>query len=170
MLRLIWVMLDALVCLLVLLCSGSYWSRFSEFFDIRPLIIMKAYHTDPKFPYRQVWTNSVDPDQTALVWSGSTLFAEGTVWAGFTLFAEGAVWSGSTLFAQGTVWSGSKLFAEGVWSGSTLFAEGAVWSGVTLFAEGAVWSGATLFAEGAVWSGATLKEQFDLGLRCLLKE
>ena len=32
---------------------------------------------DPKFPDRQVWANSVDPDQTArgAVWSESTLFA-----------------------------------------------------------------------------------------------
>ena len=33
---------------------------------------------DPKFSDRQVWANSVDPDQTAperAVWSGSTLLA-----------------------------------------------------------------------------------------------
>ena len=36
------------------------------------------YHNDPKFSDRQVWANSVDPDQTAprgAVWSASTLFA-----------------------------------------------------------------------------------------------
>ena len=36
------------------------------------------YRNDPKFSDRQVWANSVDPDQTAprgAVWSGSTLFA-----------------------------------------------------------------------------------------------
>ena len=35
------------------------------------------YGNFPKFSDRQVWANSVDPDQTALgaVWSGSTLFA-----------------------------------------------------------------------------------------------
>ena len=37
------------------------------------------YRTVPKFSDRQVWANSVDPDQTAptggAVWSGSTLFA-----------------------------------------------------------------------------------------------
>ena len=35
------------------------------------------YRNDPKFSDRQVWVNSVDPDQTAprgTVWSGSTLF------------------------------------------------------------------------------------------------
>ena len=35
------------------------------------------YSNDPKFSDRQVWANSVDPDQTAprrAVWSGSTLF------------------------------------------------------------------------------------------------
>ena len=35
------------------------------------------YRNDLKFWDRQVWTNSVDPDQIApeTVWSGSTLFA-----------------------------------------------------------------------------------------------
>ena len=36
------------------------------------------HRNDPKFLDRQVWANSVDPDQTApreAVWSGSTLFA-----------------------------------------------------------------------------------------------
>ena len=36
------------------------------------------YRYAPKFLDRQVWANSVDPDQTAhrgAVWSGSTLFA-----------------------------------------------------------------------------------------------
>ena len=35
------------------------------------------YRNFPKFSDRQVWANSVDPDQTApirAVWSGSTLF------------------------------------------------------------------------------------------------
>ena len=32
-----------------------------------------GYSNDPKFSDRQVWANSVDPDET--VWSGSTLFA-----------------------------------------------------------------------------------------------
>ena len=39
--------------------------------------IYKVYRKVPKFSDRQVWANSVDPDQTAprAVWSGSTLFA-----------------------------------------------------------------------------------------------
>ena len=39
---------------------------------------MEKYSNVPKFSDRQVWKNSVDPDQTAprgAVWSGSTLFA-----------------------------------------------------------------------------------------------
>ena len=35
-----------------------------------------VYRHDRKFSDRQVWANSVDPEQAApLVWSGSTLFA-----------------------------------------------------------------------------------------------
>ena len=39
---------------------------------------MYMYHNGPKFSDRQVWANSIDPDQTAprgAVLSGSTLFA-----------------------------------------------------------------------------------------------
>ena len=41
-------------------------------------IFQTKYRNDPKFSDRQVWANSVDPDQTAprgAVWSGSTMFA-----------------------------------------------------------------------------------------------
>ena len=38
--------------------------------------LFNEYRTDPKFMDRQVWANSVDPDQTVgAVWSGSALFA-----------------------------------------------------------------------------------------------
>ena len=50
------------------------------------------YRNVPKFSDRQVWANSVDPDQTAptevqsdhlaAVWSGSTLFAIQSAWFG----------------------------------------------------------------------------------------
>ena len=33
------------------------------------------YRKDPKFLDQQIWANTVDPDHTAPVWSGSTLFA-----------------------------------------------------------------------------------------------
>ena len=58
-------------------CSsiGMAWWIFEVF--TCPLI-GTVYRNVPKFSDRQVWVNSVDPDQTAprgAVWSGSTLFA-----------------------------------------------------------------------------------------------
>ena len=40
--------------------------------------VQTIYHNGSKFLDRQMWTNSIDPDHTALegkVWSGSTMFA-----------------------------------------------------------------------------------------------
>ena len=50
------------------LSSGYIFSRFVP--------LLHDYHNDRKFLDRQVWANSVDPDQgLGPVWSGSTLFA-----------------------------------------------------------------------------------------------
>ena len=44
-------------------------------------VLYLKYRNDPKFSDRYAWTNSADPDQTA-VWSGSTLFAILSAWFG----------------------------------------------------------------------------------------
>ena len=49
------------------------------------------YHDDLKFSDRQVWANSVDPDQTAprgTVSSGSTLFAILSASFGWSLYGK----------------------------------------------------------------------------------
>ena len=38
-------------------------------------MMLKTYRNDPMFSDRYAWANSVDPDQTAPLGSGSTLFA-----------------------------------------------------------------------------------------------
>ena len=52
------------------------WWPLNELTESR--YIAKKYRSDLKFSDRQVWANSVDPDQTAptgAVWLGPTLFA-----------------------------------------------------------------------------------------------
>ena len=61
--------------------SFCWFCRATASFSL-PVLSAKLFRystngNDPKFLDRQVWPNSVDPDQTAprAVWSGSTLFA-----------------------------------------------------------------------------------------------
>ena len=54
-------------------------SRFFVLLQLPDQVTLPTeYHNDPKFSDRQVWANSVDPEQTApkeAVYPGSTLFA-----------------------------------------------------------------------------------------------
>ena len=56
--------------------NSSWASRSRCSFTDKISLFAYKYRNVPKFSDRQVWANSVDPDQTSgAVWSGSTLFA-----------------------------------------------------------------------------------------------
>ena len=62
------------VCLIIQFAYVAWVIILSQFHGSE----LQMFRNDPKFLDRQVWANSVDPDQTAptgAVWSGSTLFA-----------------------------------------------------------------------------------------------
>ena len=55
-----------------------HFSGFTCLHILHCILLILAYHNDPKFSDRLVWANSADPDQTVprgAVWSGSSLLA-----------------------------------------------------------------------------------------------